>query len=84
VGLRSLLYRLVDRGISVTSDDDRVELGVLSEFDGPLLLQRLIDAGIDAQSSVADPDTSSLARRITVPRREYDRAASMWNGGPER
>jgi hypothetical protein len=81
MGIRSAFYRLLASGAEPNDvGDEHVELGVLSQIEGPLVLARLLDNGIDARATEAFDVVMRRpgGLRITVPRRSLEDAARLW------
>jgi hypothetical protein len=79
VGLRSRLVDLLSRGEEPERDpDEPVELGVVFLPEGPLTVEALRDAGIEATMLEAfDAPTAQARARIMVPRRQVAAAADI-------
>jgi hypothetical protein len=83
MGIRRTLYRLLSRGGNEVDDDDEyVELGVLSRIEGPIVIAKLLDHGIEAVAhetfDVAVGRPGGL--RITGPRGSLAEAVRLWGG----
>jgi hypothetical protein len=85
MGIRRTLYRLLSRGGGENDDGgEYVELGVLSRIEGPIVLTKLLDHGIEAVAHETFDAAAgrSGGLRITVPRRSLAEAVRLWGGRP--
>jgi len=82
MGIWQSFVRLLSRGEPPDLDpDELVEVGVVHLHEGPMLISRLHDAGIEATGIEAYDIATSVRNRmrIMVRRRDFERAAPVVN-----
>ena len=79
MGLRTWLVDLLSRGeVREPDPDEPVEVGMVLLTDGPLTLEALREAGIEATMIEAfDAPTATTRARIMVRRRDADAASAV-------
>jgi hypothetical protein len=80
VGLRERIFRLLDRGSADVDPDEFVEFAVVHVGAGPLLVERLREAGIEATGhDTFNPGTQVLSDySVSVRRRDLPAAAQVY------
>ena len=78
MGVRERLFRLLERGDRGLDQDEFVEFAVVNLGAGPMLVDRLRNAGIDARGrETVNPATTTLSDySVSVRRRDLARAAA--------
>lgn len=82
MGLRERIFRLLDRGSADLDPDEFVEFAVVRVGAGPLLVERLREAGIEAVGR----DTFNVGTQVlsdysvSVRRRDLAVAAQVYDG----